>query len=364
MRVALGVALLWALVGVLLGVQSALGAAVLGAAPVPLGSAVRAGLRQVVPWVPVTLIVVALALRFPLDRGRWRRHALVHLAAAPLVAFAANVAVVLMFWASRGRFDGLAALAREGAVWAVARFLLALLVYAVVLALTGAVLHFRETRERELRLARVEAQLAEARLLALSAQLRPHFLFNTLHTIGQLWRSGRADDADAVLDRLGAMFHRVTRSTSRVAIPLGEELELVGDYLAIEQARFRDRLRARVVAPTDTLDCPVPPLILQPLVENAVRHGISAASSAGVVEVSARRDDGRLILTVRDDGPGVGAAPASPGAGMGLRNARERLAQLYGSAARLHVSDAPGGGALVRVEIPVAGHAAAEGSPG
>jgi two-component system LytT family sensor kinase len=353
-RVALGVIAAWIAVALVWGAQTALGSAVTGAKPIALGAAVAGSLRQVIPWVPVSLVVIVAAARFPLTRERWRRNLLVHLAIAPVLAFAAQTIVVLMYWGSTGKFQGMATLAREGAVWAVAKFHVALLIYAGILAVTQAVLYYRESRARELSLARVEGQLAEARLQALQAQVRPHFLFNTLHTIGQLWRSGRNDDAEEVLDRLSTLSHRVLGSTSSAEVSLGDELDLVRDYLAIEGVRFRDRLRPVVHAATDTLDCRVPSLILQPLVENAVRHGISAVGTAGLVEVTAARQNGSLILTVRDDGPGFGAASANPGAGTGLRNAKARLHELYGSAGTLAASEAPGGGALVTVTIPLA----------
>ena len=173
-----------------------------------------------------------------------------------------------------------------------------------------------------------------------------------------------------MLDHLGALFHKVSSSTSRFEVPLAEELELVRDYLAIEEVRFRDRLRPLVDAPADALDCLVPPLILQPLVENAVRHGISAVSTAGVLEVSASRQGSRLRLTVRDDGPGISVASKSPGTGTGLRNTRERLAQLYGERGLMSIADAPGGGTIVTVDIPIApngsngnGHSERSGHP-
>src|SRR6185503_12377024 len=170
---------------------------------------------------------------------------------------------------------------------------------------TQGVLFYRRTQSRELQLAKMEGQLAQARLQALNAQIRPHFLFNTLHTIVLLWRSGRSDDADAVLDHLGSLFHKVQSSTSRFEVSLSEELEMVREYLAIEQTRFRDRLHTTVCATDRALACRVPPLILQPLVENAIRHGISAVSSARRVDVSADVVSERLRLMVRDDGPGV-----------------------------------------------------------
>jgi signal transduction histidine kinase len=354
-RIVLVVSAIWVLVGAIWGAQNALGSTLRGAEPIPLAGALRAALIQTVPWIPVTLAVIALTVRFPLTREQWRRHAAVHLFAAPVLAFAANVLVVLGFWAMQGRFGGLASLVREGAVWATLRFHIALLIYGAILAITQGALYYRRARARELHLARLEGQLARARLQALNAQIRPHFLFNTLHTIGQLWRSGRSDDADAVLDHLGSLFHRVQRSTSRLEVPLCEELELVREYLAIEEARFRDRLRTSVRATPDALRCTVPPLILQPLVENAVRHGISAVSSAGEVVVDACTADGHLVLTVRDDGPGMAAPSPAPGSGTGLRNTEERLSQLYGPSGRLSVRSGTARGTTVTVEIPIGG---------
>jgi two-component system LytT family sensor kinase len=351
-RVVVGVVAAWTVLGLLWGAQTAMGTALRGADPIPLARAMQAALVQTLPWAPVTLAAIALATAFPLAGDRWRRHALVHVAALLVLAWVANVLVVLGYWATTGQFMGLATLARQGALWMVVNFHAALLIYGAVVAITQGVLYYRRTREGELHLARVEGQLARAQVEALTAQIRPHFLFNTLHTIGQLWRSGRSDDADAVLDHLGGLFHKVQRSTSQLEVPLAEELELVREYLAIEEARFRDRLQTRVCATPDALECLVPPLILQPLVENAIRHGISAVSAAGRVEVSASVRDGRLHLTVRDDGPGVQAPPARPGTGTGLRSTRERLAQLYGPRASLAIDTAPAGGALVAVELP------------
>jgi len=353
--VLLAVCAAWLLLGVVWGAQTTMGAILRGAPPVPLGRALQAALVQTLPWIPVTLAAVALTVRFPLTREWWRRHAPLHVAAALLLAFVANCLVVLGFWTSAGTFSGLATLARQGVLWATVNLHVAVLIYGTVVAITQGLVYYRQTRTRELQMAKLEGQLARARLQALNAQIRPHFLFNTLHTIGQLWRSGRSDAADEVLDQLGSLFSRVQSSTSRFEVPLAEELALVRDYLAIEEARFRDRLRTTVEASPDALDRLVPPLILQPLVENAIRHGVSAVSSAGRVEVSAALCDERLVLTVRDDGPGVGARTPQPGSGTGLRNTRERLAQLYGGAAALRIESGAAGGTVVTVELPGAG---------
>lgn len=350
--VASGVAGGWLLIGVVMGAQASFGATLTGGPPAPLWPAVRGALIQTVPWIPVTLLIVAMALRFPLTKPHRVRNAGVHLLAAAPMVFVANALVVLGFWITFGRFQSLGVLLREGARWTALRLHVGLLIYAAVVAITLMARYYRQTRDNELRLARLEGQLSRARLQALNAQMRPHFLFNTLHTIGQLWRSGANDDAEAALDNLGNLFHRVQSSTQAAVVPLSEELAMVREYLAIEQARFRDRLRVTVEADDAALAWTVPPLILQPLVENAVRHGISARSEAGVVRVTASVSGDRLRLAVSDDGPGIGAASPEPGLGTGLRNTRERLLELHGTAARLDVESAPGKGTVATLWLP------------
>jgi two-component system LytT family sensor kinase len=354
LRLVLGVSVAWTAVAVIVGVQASLGSTLMGASPMPMANALRTAFIQTLPWIPVTLAAIALTIRVPLGRGSWR-NVLVHVPAALVLTFVANVLVVSGFWAVSGQFQGIGALVRAGALWATIRLHLAMLIYGAILGITQTVLYQRRARARELHVARIEGQLARAQVQALNAQIRPHFLFNTLHTIGQLWRTGRHEDADSVLDSLGTLFHKVQTSTSSVAIPLSEELEMVRQYLAIEQVRYRDRLRATIEVPDQLLDCPVPPLILQPIVENAVRHGIAAVSRAGRLDVTVSRENGVLRLSVRDDGPGPASAPPTAGTGVGLSNTRERLGQLYGDRAALKLLEAPGGGTLVTIDIPVSG---------
>ena len=354
LRVVIIVCLAWVFLGLVWGAQTTMGAIIRGVAPVPLMTAIRTAFIQTLPWIPVTLAAIAVTRRFPLSRSEWKWHLPVHIAAAAVLAFVANMLVVAGYWITAGMFNGFIVLMQQGLLWATVNLHVALLIYATVVAITQGALYYQRTRARELQLARIEGQLARARLQALNAQIRPHFLFNTLHTIGQLWRSGRSDDADAVLDQLGSLFSRVQTSTSKLEVPLGEELELVESYLAIEEARFRDRLRTTVEASAAARDCLVPPLILQPLVENAIRHGVSAISTAGRVGVSAALENGHLLLTVSDDGPGVGARSSQPGSGTGLRNTRERLAQLYGDNAELRIDSPANGGTVVTVRIPAA----------
>lgn len=350
-RLVLTVCAIWTGAGLVLGAQSSLGSALQNTELVPLTAAIRASLIQTLSWIPATLAAIALAARFPLGAGRWRAHLVVHVVAAIVLAFITNALVVLSYWVSSGQFQGLSTLVRQGALWMTLRLHIALFIYASILAITHGVMLYRRSRARELHLARLEGQLTRARLQALNAQIRPHFLFNTMHTIGQLWRSGRADSADEMLDRLGNLFHRVQDSTDQQEVPLADELDMVREYLAIEQARFPDRLRCTIDATNEALETMVPPLILQPLVENAVRHGVSRASTAGRIHVRAMVENGTLELTVSDDGPGIDTG-SQDGKGTGLRNTRERLGELYGAAGRLEVRRGDGGGTLATMIIP------------
>ena len=359
-RIALAVCAAWMIVAVAATGQSMIGAALMpprNAAALPLPRVLRAALVQTLPWIPVSFAAIALAVRFPLNRRTWRRYALLHVVAAVGLGFVANVLTVATVWLVTGRFKGAGALFITGARWMTIRLDLAALAYLAILTITEIVLAQRRARHRELKLAQMETQLARAQLQALNAQIRPHFLFNTLHTIGQLWRSGRSDEADAVLDHLGALFNKVQASTSRATIPLGDELAIVREYIAIEQSRYGDRLRAEITAPDEVLDCAVPPLILQPIVENAVRHGIAALSTAGRLVIRADRVGDALRLVVRDDGPGPNGSSKQAGSGMGIRNTKERLQRMYGPNGSFDIGDNGGTGAgrgtTVSIHIPL-----------
>jgi two-component system, LytTR family, sensor kinase len=354
-RVVAGVTALWAFVGLVSGAQASLAAALHGQAPQPLGAAIVDGLFQFLPWIPATLVAIALAERLRLTRKAWRRNVWAHLAAIPATAFLTNLLMVSGYWARQGTFRGFRVLAENAAFWGLVRVHVAALFYVSAVAVTVALQSWRSLQRRELELARLETQLATARLQTLSAQIRPHFLFNTLHAIGQLWRSGRNAEADALLDHLGALFQKVIASTSRVQVPLAEELAMVRDYLAIEEARFGDRVRSRLTADEASLACLVPPLLLQPIVENAVKHGLSPSPTGGTVSVDATVDGERLVLVVRDDGAGpsgAGPFPDTPGMGAGLSNVRERLVGLYGDRQTMETTSGHGQGTEVRVELP------------
>lgn len=227
-------------------------------------------------------------------------------------------------------------------------FYLGVLIAAVALDLQ------QQARDRERRSLELEAQLAQAQIMALRMQLNPHFLFNTLNTIAMLVRESDNERAVRMLAGLGSLLRHVLEDIGRQQVPLSDELEFIQRYLDIEGLRFEDRLRVRIDVEPGLFDALVPNLILQPLVENAIRHGIARRSTAGDLRITVTRDDDRILLSVGDDGPGLGADAASGGkVGVGLENTRARLHRLYGSAARLTLQDADGGGAMAVVSFPL-----------
>jgi len=194
--------------------------------------------------------------------------------------------------------------------------------------------------------------LAQAQLNALRMQLHPHFLFNTLNSISVLMSEDVAT-ARRMLSRLSDLLRTSLDNDGRHEVSLREELEFLKAYLEIEETRFQDRLTVRMQIEPDLLDARVPNLILQPLVENAIRHGIATRAQSGVIEINAARDNGMMRLTVRDDGPGLGTnSPSSLISGIGLSNTRERLKQLYGANHRFEMMNASGGGLEVVIAIP------------
>jgi LytS/YehU family sensor histidine kinase len=199
--------------------------------------------------------------------------------------------------------------------------------------------------------ARLQQQLAEAQLHALGAQLHPHFLFNTLHVISALVRH-EPKRAEELIARLSELLREMLESSDRVEIPLSEELAFLEKYVDIQEARFGPRLVVTCdVQPAEALDVPVPRLVLQPLVENAIRHGTARRAGVGTVDVRAECFNGRLTMVVRDDGAGV--PPGGPTReGVGLSSTRARLQQLYGDAASLTIEPAPAGGTVCTVRMP------------
>jgi signal transduction histidine kinase len=214
--------------------------------------------------------------------------------------------------------------------------------------------YFVEAKERESQAARLAAQLAEARLGALRMQLHPHFLFNSLNAITVLVRDQDTASAARMLELLSDVLRQVLRTDQAHEVSLADELGFLERYLAIEQVRFSDRLKVRLAVDDALRDSAVPAFVLQPLVENALRHGIARRADGGFVEISAERDGDVLVLSVTDNGPGVMSAEesrANGGNGLGLANVRERLTTMYGPRATLELRSIAGGTRAV-VRLP------------
>lgn len=196
-----------------------------------------------------------------------------------------------------------------------------------------------------------DVELAGAKLRALRAQLRPHFMFNALNSVAMLVRGGRGPEAVEMIARVSNLLRDSLDDDDRAEVSLEEEVSLARRYLAIEEVRFADRLEVRVELTAEARAVRVPRLILQPVVENAVRHGIGARAAAGHLEITARTTPDELIVVVRDDGPGP--SPTQRPNGVGLKNTRERLRTAYGAGARLTLEHAPEGGGVATLVLPL-----------
>lgn len=289
-------------------------------------------------WVPLTVFAFWLADRFPLDRDAWRRRFLVHLAAAVVVCIARALAVVALnpwtqWYTTLPPF--------QEVLWtSVANNLF---LFWMLVGVGHALVYARRYRERD-------EQLVRAELHSLKAQIHPHFLFNTLNAIRAYVRAD-PDTAERMIARLSQLLRHALTSAKADEVTLEEELEVARAYLDIERVRFEDRLRVRWDVDPSALPAKVPHLVLQPLVENAVRHGIAPRAAEGTVEVTAKRRGHSLYLSVRDDGVGIRDAE-SVREGVGLSNVRARLAQLYGARQTLTVESAAGGGVHVHLTLP------------
>lgn len=224
-------------------------------------------------------------------------------------------------------------------------------VYWILVSLVHALRYHQRFQERERQALELEGRLNEARLHALRMQLHPHFLFNTLNAIATLVHKD-PQLADDMIGNLSELLRAALDTSSQQVIPLRQELEFLDRYLQIQQARFGDRLEVVREIDSALLDCLIPTMILQPLVENAVRHGIEPNTGPGRLTLSARRDAGRLRLVVTDNGKGLSATTA-PVEGIGLANTRARLAQLYGESGRLTLTCSPAGGLAAEIELPL-----------
>jgi signal transduction histidine kinase len=299
----------------------------------------------------LTPAVFAISKRWPLTRPHLTRRAILHFFFSLLFCVA---------WATCGQ---VLRLILEGAVkpwfqigiewlsWIFITLPFGVAVYLCVVGIEHATRYFIDAREREVQVARLSEQLSSARFATLQAQLNPHFLFNTLNTITVLVRDNDRQGAVSIIEHLSELLRRTLSRHQANEVTLGEELDLVRQYVAIEQARFSDRLRPDFRIPESLLSAAIPSFALQHLVENAIRHGIAKHTDAGLLLVTANRSGDVLEISVIDDGVGIDPdAPVPPG--HGIDNTRERLRALYGQRASLEITRRAEGGTIAILRVP------------
>jgi signal transduction histidine kinase len=368
-RAALSVGL-WTLIGVFITVQSWITIesareiphqklARVSADNVPTERLLLVALGECYLWAALAILIFHLARRFPPEGRHWGRRLLVHVTAG-IVAAAAHTFlafVIRMIFFERFAENGFSVDVVQ--FFFAVKFPSGLIIYALILGISLAINYYRQYRDRELRTSHLETLLAQTRLQVLKMQLHPHFLFNTLNAISALIHQD-VDLADHMIARLGDLLRSTLQNADLQEVSLAQELDFIQPYLEIEQARLGSRLSVQIDIQPDTIDAAVPNLILQPLVENAIRHGIAPRSEPGRIEIRARRTRDTLHLQVCDNGPGLPNPSSETGRreacvpvasrGIGLANTRARLQQLYGDAHRFQLEN--GNGLEVTVSIP------------
>ena len=299
-------------------------------------------------WALATPLVLCAAARLPIERNNWMRSAMLHVPFSivlSVVLTAIGHVVLWFYWGwSLGRPFSFERMAR----FVVANFSEGIGIYLLIALTSYAVDYYRRFRESQVKTLMLEAQLSRAQLQALKMQLHPHFLFNTLNTISGLMRED-VEAADLTLSKLAELLRLTLETADLQEIPLGRELQFIDAYLTIQRARYGERLRVRLDVSQEASRALVPTLLLQPLVENAVRHGIAERPGPGSLVLEARVEAGRLQIAIGNDGPPL-SSPAREG--FGLRNLRSRLQQLHGAGATFSLSPRPEGGAVARLDLP------------
>ena len=306
-------------------------------------------------WALFTPLIFYVARRFPFRRDRLAASIWVHVLLALAIAAAIEVAWLQVNLAMQMYIEP-ELMARFRANWAevyagavLSRLVGGAFTYAAVLGVATTLGYHRRVRERELRAAQLEAQLALAQVQALKMQVHPHFLFNTLHAITVLIMEDPTA-ATRVVTRLGDLLRLTLSRATTAQMSFRRELEILTLYLEIERTRFHDRLEIHYDVQPATLGALVPDLILQPLVENAIRHGVSPNAGTGRIEVLSRREGEWLLLEIRDNGAGL--PEQQPRDGIGLSTTRARLERLYGTHHELTLANLPAGGCVARIRIP------------
>lgn len=315
---------------------------------------------QLPPWYIWALFVpiVARAERTFRIQGRWLRAALGHLAVAVGLMFARaaieTAAAFALDLGSPGSPTSVAGIPWEQVFWGLFRMRMGmdLLAYSTILGVTSALRFNAQWRERERAAAQLAVELSEARLRALRGQLNPHFFFNTMNSVAMLVRRERNADAVELIAGLSGLLRFVLDDSHAAEISLQEELHFIQQYLDIEKIRFGDRLRVEIEVTHDAQRALVPTLILQPIVENAIQHGVARRTQGGQLTIAADVCADRLWIRVCDNGPETGTHRVRSSPGIGLRNTRERLTHHYGDAHTFDLRSDPGEGTVVTLGLP------------
>lgn len=307
-------------------------------------------LGECLAWAFLTVGILALVRRFPFGQGHWLRSLLVHLVACLGCGLLAAGLSILIAEIVRSEIPKPTISPRVLLYYFLAKLNNNIFFYAAIVAVAHVLNYYRQFRERQLRASQLEATLAQTQLQILKMQLHPHFLFNTLNAISALIHQD-VDLADRMIARLGDLLRSTLDSANQQEVPLSQELDFIEPYLEIEKARIGPRLAVDLQIDSAVMGASVPNLILQPIVENAIRHGIAVRPGPGRIRITAGRDNGTLHLGVADTGPGLTAPPEALH-GIGLANTRARLEKLYGDKQRLDLQNGPNGGLHVAITIP------------
>jgi two-component system LytT family sensor kinase len=305
-------------------------------------------------WAAITPVILHLAARYPIEKDKRLKRLLLHLGISCLFAVIQHAFFIFVdlgfplgdftpyitwrFFV--GRIFGL--------------FDYGVLIYWMILALSHSMDYYKRFQKEELRSSQLEMRLTVAQLQALKMQLHPHFLFNTLHSISALVHRD-ARTADRMIARLGDFLRMTLESAGSQEVSFQQELDFLQCYLEIEQIRFQDRLTVRMHIDPEARDVIVPNLILQPIVENAIRYAIAPQNNGGLIDIRAERRNGILHIEVKDNGPGLPLSDPTPKEGVGLSNTRARLQQRFGKAHLFQLENRPEGGLMVTFEIPAHG---------
>jgi two-component system LytT family sensor kinase len=311
-------------------------------------------------WVLLSPFVLWLGQRIRFDRRNWARIIPAYVLIGVGVAILNSALLIFIHFFVTGSRAGLYGFLSYRYFVLIADALIGIVIYGLILASAHALAYYREARESELHAAQLETQLAQAQLQALKMQVHPHFLFNALHSISA--HLGDRETARRMIARLGDFLRLTLQNIGTQEVTLKQELEFLRCYLDIERTRFRDRLTVEMEIAPETWDARLPNLILQPLVENAIKHGLASQRAAGRIDVRARRLNGSLQVQIQDNGRGLQDAQVAEtlrqvtgsthSEGIGLRTTLARLERLYPNAHQLQLHNAPEGGLIVTLEVP------------